>query len=145
MAQNEVLTRTRPAPVRTGVSQHKFANPTSSPRVSRTKFALVLRIVVSITFVLLSCSAILYPLSHVGGNFARARGHIATLDPTVPKLTYQTGSTTASVEVTAPIKVYLNGHPTTFDALQVGDHVLVKYESLWKRSALEIHAIGRRP
>jgi hypothetical protein len=99
----------------------------------------------SVAFILASGAAVLYPLSVAGGHLARARGYIETLDAAHQALTYANDATTRGLHLGEPIPIYRNGQPATFEDLQLGDYVLVQYDSLLKGRALEIHAHGRRP
>lgn len=112
---------------------------------SRAGAASLRRLALGLAVVLLCASAVLYPLSQAGGSLARGRGYIVTIDPAAGVMTYQANTAILTVEIGQAVQVYRNGRPVSLDDLRLGDHVLVKYESVWKRTALQIHAIGRRP
>ncbi len=134
------LTLSRPA-----ARDLSLANPGGAPRVAKAGAVILLRIALGIGFVILGCAAVVYPLSSTGGYLARAKGDIVALDPSAQTLSYQDNGLIARVQLSDATSVYLNGRPVALDGLQTGDRVLVKYDSVLKLTALEIHALRRHP
>lgn len=112
---------------------------------ARRRAAILIRIGYGLALVVLSCAAVLYPLVRASGNWARSTGYIATLDSSSQTLSYQANGLTASIEVSDATKVYLNGRAVKLEDLRIGDHAVVKYDSIFRLAALEIDAIGKRP
>jgi hypothetical protein len=95
-----------------------------------------------LALVVLAGLAVLYPLSIKGGILARTWGDVVAVNPAAQTLTLDVSGATVTVPLEASTLVYFNDRPITLEELRSGDRVRVRYDSVFKLSALEIQAIG---
>lgn len=93
----------------------------------------------TLALLILAFGAVVYPLSIAGGFLAKSRGNIVAIDTTAHTLTLEENGGLTTIVVREATQ--LSGHVEALEELEVGDRVLVRYDSVLKQTALEITAL----